>query len=373
MIEQYSESKLFLTSLECIGYKTIDKIICEYGSYEDFFKLTDEKILSCNILTGRQSNIILEARKNWNYCKYLEKLKRNNISLVTREEEEYPEKLLSIPDPPFQLFYSGELPKEDMPSVAIIGARNCSEYGKQCAKYFAGGLANKGVQIISGLASGIDGIAQREAVDKGGKSYGILGCGADICYPASNFEIYNKVIDNGGLITEFPPGSKPLAMHFPMRNRIISGLADIVLVIEAKEKSGTAITVNMALEQGKEVFAVPGRINDRLSDGCNRLISEGAGMARTVDDILTALGMKYPVTHSEKLNNTLDLIVKDTTLSEMAKYIACYIYKKNISYDELYGMLALKYSITIQQVRQYCFELVFAGYAVEEGGSVGIF
>ena len=157
------------------------------------------------------------------------------------------------------------------------------------SREFGKGLALAGVQVISGMARGVDGISQKAAIEAGGSSFGILGCGVDICYPEENRDVYNRICVNGGLISEYHPGTEPKPNLFPMRNRIISALADIVLVVEARQKSGTQITVDQALEQGKEVLAVPGRVTDRLSDGCNFLISQGAGVALSVGDVLDRL------------------------------------------------------------------------------------
>ena len=166
----------------------------------------------------------------------------------------------------------GKLPDENRPTVSIVGARNSSEYGKYAAKLFGERLAAAGVQVISGMARGVDGISQQSAIYAGGDSYGVLGSGVDVCYPEDNRRLYDSLITNGGVISEYLPGTQPKPQYFPQRNRIISGLSDVVLVIEAREKSGTLITVDMALEQGREVFAVPGRICDSLSYGCNSLI-----------------------------------------------------------------------------------------------------
>lgn len=200
------------------------------------------------------------------------------MRMVRREDREYPARLLKIPGPPKILYVLGELPREDIPSVAVIGARDCSEYGKYVAAGLGKYLGEQGIQVISGMARGIDGISQEAALDAGGKSFGILGCGVDICYPAGNRTLYEKLKREGGLLSEYEPGTPVKPYQFPARNRIVSGLADAVVVVEAREKSGTLITVDMALEQGKEVYAVPGRVTDRLSDGCNRLLKTGAGL-----------------------------------------------------------------------------------------------
>ena len=178
-----------------------------------------------------------------------------------------------------------------MPTVAIIGSRLCSQYGRLSAQQFGQGLALAGVQIVSGMARGIDGIAQNAAAAAGGASFGVLGCGVNVVYPAQNREIYKNVLERGGLISEFPPDTPPRPPYFAERNRIISGLCDLLLVIEAGARSGTKITVRNALEQGRDIYALPGRINDPCSEGCNELISQGAGIALGVTAILEALGI----------------------------------------------------------------------------------
>ena len=186
------------------------------------------------------------------------------------------------------------MPEPEKKMAAIVGARACSSYGKEMAEYFARGLAKEGVGIVSGMARGADGIAQRAALSAGGYSVAVLGCGVDICYPEENRPLYERLWENGCILSEYPPGTLPHSRLFPPRNRIISALSDLVLVIEAREKSGTLITVDMALEQGKDVFAVPGRITDTCSRGCNRLIGNGAGIAVSVAQLLQELQGSVP-------------------------------------------------------------------------------
>ncbi len=192
----------------------------------------------------------------------------------------------------------GKLPEESRKAVAVVGARNCSLYGRKQARYFARSLAARGVRIISGLAAGIDAAAHEGALEGGGKTYGVLGCGTDLCYPKENYRLYRRVREEGGLISEYEPGTPPLPFHFPRRNRIISGLADLILVVEARVKSGALITADWALEQGKTVLAVPGRLDDPLSAGCNRLIAQGAGIALSPEQLLEELGIT--VSHKQK-------------------------------------------------------------------------
>ena len=220
---------------------------------------------------------------------------------IRRGDSAYPQRLMDYGSMPDRLYVRGNLPEEG-PSVAIVGARKCSIYGKRQAYLFGKVLAQNGISIISGMARGIDAAAQKGALDGGGKSYAVLGCGVDICYPESNRSLYDALPLHGGILSEYEPGSKPLSWHFPIRNRIISALADIVLVIEARKKSGSLITVDYALEQGKTVFALPGRAGDSLSDGCNLLIAQGAGIACSPECILEELDYLYAHCHEKGEN-----------------------------------------------------------------------
>lgn len=224
--------------------------------------------------------------------------RRDGIQYIQQNHAAYPQKLLCYKGMPKGLYVLGKLPDKTRKSVAIVGARRSSAYGNQIAKSFAKELAGAGVQIISGMAWGIDGKAHEGALEGGGDTYAVLGCGVDICYPSGHRKIYEAMIQRGGILSEQPPGMPPMAGHFPARNRIISGLSDLVLVVEAKERSGSLITADLALEQGKDVFAVPGRIGDEMSKGCLNLIKQGAGLADSPLVLLEALGIERNV--SEK-------------------------------------------------------------------------
>ena len=185
------------------------------------------------------------------------------IFTVGRGQEGYPERLMPFADMPSRLFVRGALPADEQKTAAIVGARICTAYGKSQAAFFAQVLAANGVAVISGLACGIDAAAHEGALRGKGKTFAVLGCGVDICYPKQNYPLMRRMLENGGgVLSEFPPGAEPLPWHFPIRNRVISALADVVLVIEAKEKSGSLITADYALEQGKTVFALPGRTTE---------------------------------------------------------------------------------------------------------------
>ena len=293
MQEKERIDSYWLCNMKGIGAASIRKLLEKAGSVETVLSLPEKTVRA--LLGDRKAECFLdglgqakrEAAKRSFY-----RLEERGIFFLPFWDEDYPERLLRIYDAPVCLYGKGKLPGAGKKAVAVIGTRECSPYGRDAAGYFAGGLAQQDVVIISGMARGVDGIAQWAALEAGGSTVGVLGCGVDICYPPENRELYERLVREGCLLSEYPPGTNPKASLFPPRNRIISGLSDMVLVIEAREKSGTLITVDMALEQGRDVFALPGRITDGCSRGCNRLIANGAGMAKSVPQILRELKME---------------------------------------------------------------------------------
>ncbi len=290
MGEEEQIDSFLLCNMKGIGAASIRKLMQRAGTLGAVLSLPEE---TCRELLGERRaecfrNGLGKARREAAKQK-LHELKEQGIFFLPFWDEAYPGRLLQLYDAPVCLYGRGKLPAPEKKAVAVIGTRECSAYGQGAAKYFAGGLAAQDVVIISGMARGVDGIAQRAALEAGGSTVAVLGCGVDICYPPENRELYEWLVRDGCVLSEYPPGTKPKAPLFPPRNRIISGLSDMVLVIEAREKSGTLITVDMALEQGRDVFALPGRITDGCSSGCNRLIANGAGMARSVAQLLSEL------------------------------------------------------------------------------------
>lgn len=276
-----------------MGNRGTLKKLKQIGTPEEIYRLAVQGELA-EKLSGRyqhKAEQIAAYAAGYDVLAEYEKMVRAGISFVTDEEPAYPKRLTTVPDAPCALYYVGRLPDDGKPAIAIIGARNCSEYGKGMARQFGEILALAGVQIVSGMARGIDGIGQQAALRAGGYSLGVLGCGVDICYPSDNRALYEELVASGGVCSEYPPGTTPRPVLFPPRNRIISGLCDGVLVIEAKERSGTLITVDMALEQGREVYALPGRATDPLSLGCNRLIRQGAALVISPQEMLRDLGV----------------------------------------------------------------------------------
>lgn len=291
-----------------VGNKGFLRALRTLGPPREIFDLAVSGKLAGK-LTGRfreKAVSLSETSKTFDVQKEYEGLAGRGIHLVAQGEAAYPKRLAEIPDNPWALYYAGSLPPERTRAVALIGARDCSEYGRYMAGQFGTALAGAGVQVISGMARGIDSIGQERALAGGGYSMAVLGCGVDVCYPRENRALYEALLAGGGVCSEYPPGVGPRALLFPPRNRIISGLADAVLVIEAREKSGTLITVDMALEQGREVYALPGRATDPLSSGCNRLIRQGAGLVSTPAELLEELfgGEGGKGTHLERRTET---------------------------------------------------------------------
>ncbi|MBO6244608.1 MAG: DNA-processing protein DprA [Clostridia bacterium] len=211
----------------------------------------------------------------------------NKIIKITMENEKYPILLKQIYDPPKCLYAMGNIEILNNPSIAIVGCREATEYGKKAATYFSYNLAKQNVTIVSGLARGIDSYSHIGALKANGKTIAVIGSGLDIIYPKGNEQLAKKIVEQGGtIISEYPLGTRPQKEHFPARNRIISGISQATLVIEAKEKSGSLITADFAMEQGKDVYSVPGNINSKNSVGTNNLIKDGAIPVSKFSDIL---------------------------------------------------------------------------------------
>jgi DNA processing protein len=216
----------------------------------------------------------------------------NAIRTVARREPGYPPLLSELHDPPATLFVRGDADALPEAAVAVVGARSCSAYGAQVARTLARELASAGLVVVSGLARGVDGEAHRGALDGGGRTVAVLGCGIDRDYPRSHAELARRIVASGAVVSEYPPGVEPAPWRFPARNRIIAGLSLATVVVEARERSGALITADFALELGRDVFAVPGEITSGLSAGTNDLLRQGAAPLTSVRDVLESLGVE---------------------------------------------------------------------------------
>lgn len=288
----------WLCNIPGLGNSRIEKLIQVFGNVKGIYDATEKILRAVHILSENNIQCIVESRKDSHiFTEYL-KLNQKKIRLITLDDAEYPERLKQIYDRPVCLYLKGKLPDEHCPAVAVVGARTCSEYGRQTAYEIGRQLSRAGVNVISGLARGIDSAGHAGALKEDGYTLGVLAGGVDVCYPRENIALYEQMENMGGILSEYPPGMEPLPRHFPLRNRIISGMSDVVTVVEARERSGSLITADMALEQNRTVMAVPGRLGDRLSEGCNKLIKQGAGIVCSVQDILEELNyekfIRYP-------------------------------------------------------------------------------
>lgn len=234
----------------------------------------------------------LENAATRDLARALAAMEEFSIRLLLLEDAEYPVALRSIPDPPPYLFVRGKLEPRDEVAVAIVGTRVATDYGHSLARQFSYQLAQRGVSVVSGLARGVDTTAHRGALEAGGRTLAVCGCGLDIAYPSENKELMEQIVANGAVFSEFAPTVHPEAWHFPARNRIISGLSVGTVVVEAAERSGALITADFALEQGREVFAVPGNIHRAQSKGCHGLIKQGAVLTESVEDIIDAINSR---------------------------------------------------------------------------------
>ncbi|MBS4022441.1 MAG: DNA-processing protein DprA [Dethiobacter sp.] len=281
---------LALSLVSELGARRIRRLVEYFGSARQAFSAGADELYLSGVAARAVEALLAERKRIEPYLEW-ERLIGGGISLVTLFHPHYPQLLQQIYDPPTVLFYRGDLGILEMPCIAVVGARKATEYGKTVAFRLSADLARSGIAVVSGMARGIDTSAHQGALQSGGKTAAILGCGLDICYPPENLRLRERIAGSGVIVSEFPPGTQPKPAHFPLRNRIISGLSLATVVVEAGEKSGALITADCALEHGREVFAVPGSVNSPNSRGCHRLLKEGAALAENAGDILLELGL----------------------------------------------------------------------------------
>lgn len=292
-------------------------IVERAGGARELYHMKHEHIAAALGVSDKMADLIAADRDDDSVEYQYEKMSKHKITYVNYMDDIYPTRLKYIASRPHGLFVKGNLPNENTAGVAIVGARACSEYGRTVAEYMAGRLAESGINTISGMAWGIDGIAQMATVKKHGRSYAVLGCGVDIAYPRNNKALYDMLVTDGnGVISEYAPGTEPNSRLFPPRNRIISGLSDLLLVIEARVRSGTLITAGLAIEQGKTVMAVPGRITDPLSAGCIKLIAEGAYPVSNFESVLNEINCYNPNSDSDNANEGYEQLTLDPLMTE---------------------------------------------------------
>jgi len=293
----------------------IRKLLLErFGSAEAVLTAAPSELRSVPGVGQKLSMKIAAARDEIDVNAEIDLCRENDIAILTESDDDYPRLLHEIPDPPGVLFVKGTLLPQDAIGIAIVGTRHASPYGKQQGERLATMLSHAGLTIVSGLARGIDGCSHRGALSAGGRTIAVLGSGLLNIYPSEHKELADQVAQNGALISEAPSYSQPLAGAFPQRNRIITGMTLGVIVVEAAERSGALISARHAMEQGREVFAVPGRVDSRTARGCHRLIRDGAKLVETADDVLEELGPLVEATPREDgqvVRHPAELILND--------------------------------------------------------------
>lgn len=265
-------------------------LVEHFGSPEAIFSAKESELRKVEGLTGRSLEKLLSPEPP-DLDKSVDILEKNNIRLIPFTDKDYPANLLQIIDPPAVIFVRGEIKESDKFSVAIVGSRRASIYGKSMAEKIAKDLTNRGLAVVSGGARGIDAAAHKGALNTSGRTVAVLGCGIDVCYPSEHKELYNRIAENGAVISEFPPGTSPEGWRFPARNRIISGISLGLLVVQAPTDSGALITARYAQEQGREIFVLPGNVDDIRNQGCHALIRDGATLVESAEHILEDLGI----------------------------------------------------------------------------------
>lgn len=285
------ELLIALNMIPMLGPRRISDITRAFKNMEDFLEADREELMQITGISGRLCEHIQKYRGRVDPAAEIAKAKRIGAKIITVSDKDYPELLKQIYDPPPVLYGLGDISTLKYNAVAIVGTRKASAYGKNVAENFARELASAEINVVSGMARGIDSYAHKGAVDAGGPTTAVLGCGIDIVYPPENLNLMKKIMNFGCVVTSFPFGMRPLSSNFPARNRIISGISLGTLVVEAAQKSGSLITADFALEQGREVFAVPGSIMSPYSRGTHKLIKQGAKLVEDVGDILNELRM----------------------------------------------------------------------------------
>jgi len=283
-----SLSWLALTLTPGIAARLSARLLREYGSQEGVFRAPLTGIEACHV-PAPAAQAIFKKQLFWRAEKEVDALRKIGGRLVNWKEPEYPQALLQIYDPPVMLYVRGDPQILNSPSLSIVGTRRPTVYGTQMAERMGRDLAARGLTIVSGLARGIDAIAHQGATAVGGRAIGVLGTGIDVCYPKENKKLYEKVLERGAIVSEFPTGSHPAPENFPVRNRIIAGMPLGVIIVEGKQYSGSLITARLAMEFGREVFGVPGNVTQEVSFAPNLLIKQGAKLVTNAEDVIEEL------------------------------------------------------------------------------------
>ena len=309
---------LALTLVPGVGSTLFKRLLNRFKTPKAVFGASAKELLTVEGLGEKVTGEILKGPSEKRIEREFDLLKELGGTLLTFKDDAYPKRLRDIYDPPALLYVRGALKKEDELAVAIVGSRKTSPYGRWITEKVSRELSHHGITIVSGMARGIDSFAHQGAISGGGRTVAVLGCGVDIIYPSENRDLFSQIMGHGAVLSEFPMGSQPEGGHFPRRNRIISGLSIGVVVIQASSESGSLITASYALEQGREVFAVPGNVGAEGSRGTNQLIKDGAKLVESSEDILEEILPQWS-RESEK-EQKVEPVVRDLEKSELILY-----------------------------------------------------
>ncbi len=351
-----------LSLISGLGPKKYERLLSFYGSPQKIWLAQESELKKIEGLGIKFSTGFIAHREKINLDKELDRLEQLNIECIGKDDLDYPEILKSIYDPPFILYKKGGQLPWDRPCVAIVGARKMTAYGREVAFWLGKELARQGIGVISGMAKGIDTWAHKGALQGGGLTVGVLGCGLDICYPLENKKLMSQIMAQGAVLSEFPLGVAPKPHHFPLRNRIISGLSLGTVIVEAQTKSGALITADQALEQGREVFAIPGPITSPSSKGCHSLIKQGAKLLHNIDDLLEELAL--PKGKTAPVINSASKKTKTSILSEEEKELLNTMSFHPMLTDEI----AIQISWPIGKLKSTLTLLEIRGMVVQEAG-----
>ncbi len=364
---------MWLARIDGISIRKKLEILEYFKTAKDFFYASISEVRTFCEKNRINVKNILDVKNETIIEKYINELYKHNINFICQNNKSYPTLLKNIPDAPLGLYIIGDMPDDTYNKVGLIGARKCTQYGAMNAYKFGKELGQNNVVVVSGMALGIDSMAHKGALDGNGKTIAVLGCGLDIVYPPSNKGLRDEIINNGCIISEYPIGTPPYPANFPTRNRIISGISDAILVVESAKKSGTLITVGQALEQGRDVFAIPGNINSVMSEGTNNLIKDCAFPVTNVDDILSNLGILYKYSKDNNFidNNNTDIYnIKEKSentknlLAPDEKIVYACIKESPVTIDEI----ILKANINIQTAQYILTMLELKGYIQKIAG-----
>ena len=333
-----------LRSINGVGNKIAERLVELVDSPKEIFSLSKKELVA---VEGLREDIAQAIKnfKNWETIeKTIKNVKKYGFKIYTILDDEYPQNLLKIYEKPTFIYVFGEIKKEDENAVALVGSRYCDNYGKSVARNLSTELAQNKITVVSGMARGIDSISHRAAIEGGGRTIAVMGSGLDRIYPPENSKLYKLISENGAVLSEFPIGAAPDAQNFPRRNRIISGLSKGVVIVQASRQSGSLITANFALEQNREVFAVPGNIGSKLSEGTNLLIKRGAMLIEDSNDIISVLNLS----HDFKSKDETEKKTTNFNLEGDEKLVVDSIGSSQLNIDELIDKTEIAYTKLFQ-------------------------